>query len=256
MVARIQLLGGSVDLVTSSEVLEMISASIAGHDRLVVANHNLHSLYLLSRDPAFRSFFDTADVTQIDSVPLIAWGRVLGKPVERAHRSTYLDWREAFWRLASEHRWRVFLLGSARGVADTMIERLRPRWPGVRLASHHGYFSRDPDGAENEAVVARINAFAPDVLMVGMGMPAQEIWIHQNADRVTASAMLSVGGAFDYEAGVQRPAPRWIGRLGVEWLYRFGHQPKRLFGRYFVEPWGLLGAAMRDLAISWQHRDR
>jgi len=85
------------------------------------------------------------------------------------------------------------------------------------------------------------------VVLVGMGMPIQENWIAQNAHRLDQGVLLSVGGAFDYEAGVQIPAPRWLGRLGLEWLFRFAVQPKRLFRRYFVEPWSLIPVAVEDV---------
>ncbi len=79
-------------------------------------------------------------------------------------------------------------------------------------------------------------------------MPLQEAWISRHYDELNAAAVLPVGAAFDYEAGVQRAAPRVLGRLGLEWLYRLAADPRRLFHRYLVEPWTLLGPAAGDLA--------
>ncbi|HEY0053078.1 MAG TPA: WecB/TagA/CpsF family glycosyltransferase, partial [Caulobacteraceae bacterium] len=90
-------------------------------------------------------------------------------------------------------------------------------------------------------------AFRPDVLMVGMGMPRQELWILDHFEALPDCVILPVGAAFDYEAGVQAAAPRWMGRLGLEWLFRLAHDPKRLFVRYCVEPWTLVGPALGDL---------
>src|SRR5690606_30382536 len=89
----------------------------------VIANHNLHSLHFHDRSEEMRAFFADADLIQIDSMPMIAWGAVLGLPLRREHRSTYLDWREEFWRLADACGWRVFYLGGAPGVAEEACRR-------------------------------------------------------------------------------------------------------------------------------------
>ncbi|MET0294901.1 MAG: WecB/TagA/CpsF family glycosyltransferase [Phenylobacterium sp.] len=243
---RIRLLGVEVDLVTPADVLHRLAAWVAADQPAIVANHNAHSVYLHRKSPAFRAFYQAADLIEIDSRPMIAWGRLLGFPVEPQHRCTYLDWRDAFWALAQAGSWRVFYLGGAPGVADAACRRLAAAWPGVGLAAHHGYF--DAAGAANEAVLDEIRAFDPDIVLVGMGMPLQEAWILANRPRLARGVMLSLGAAFDYEAGVQSAAPRWLGRAGLEWLYRLASQPRRLAFRYLVEPWFLLPAAAGDVA--------
>ena len=244
---RLALLGAQMDLVTPQEVLARIAEAASGGPRALIVNHNLHSLCLIRRTPAMAALYARADLIQIDSKPAILWGRLLGLPVSGDHRSTYLDWREAFWRLADQHGWRVFYLGGAPGVAETAAARLSARWPGARIAVRHGYFDHTPGSAEAAAVLAEIAAFAPQVLMVGMGMPLQETWIADHYDALPTCAVLPVGAAFDYEAGVQAAAPRIWGRLGLEWLFRLAHDPRRLFHRYLVEPWALAGPALGDL---------
>ncbi len=245
---RVELLGGAMDLATPDEVLARVAAAAAGGPRVLIANHNLHSLYLVRRDPEMAVLYARADLIQVDSRPAIAWGRLLGLPMRAAHRCTYLDWREAFWRLAGENGWRVFYLGGAAGVAAEAARRLGKRRPGLEIAVHDGFFDRGAGSAEDAAVVAQINAFAPQVLLVGMGMPLQEAWIARHYDQLNAAAVLPVGAAFDYEAGVQKAAPRVLGRMGLEWLYRLAADPPRLFHRYLIEPWSLLGPAAGDLA--------
>ena len=83
-----------------------------------------------------------------------------------------------------------------------------------------------------------------------MGMPRQEVWLLRNRHRLPPCVVFSVGAAFDYEAGVQIAAPRWIGRVGLEWLFRLAIDPRRLFYRYCVESWFLLGPAGRDIATA------
>jgi N-acetylglucosaminyldiphosphoundecaprenol N-acetyl-beta-D-mannosaminyltransferase len=253
---RISLLGGEVDVITPAEMLRFVDMVAGAGGGAVVANHNAHSLFLQRRNPGLRAFFADADVVQIDSTPLIAWAAMLGLPARARHRSTYLDWREAFWPLADRRGWRVFYLGGAPGVAQRACQRLAARWPAVSLASHDGYFDTAAGSPANRAVVRAIGDFAPDILFVGMGMPRQECWIADNRAALGACVIFPLGAAFDYEAGVQPVAPRWTGRLGVEWLFRLAGQPRRLAARYLLEPWLLLPAAGRDLVAALAGRAR
>lgn len=249
-VERVKLLGAEVDLVRAEEVLHHLTEAIMERRRFVVANHNTHSLYLLQQEPALAAFFDEADLIELDSTPMVFFARLLGLQSRRFHRCTYLDWREHFWSLAQRNGWRVFYLGGAPGVAIEAAERIAVKRPGVILGARDGYFTE----ADNDDVLEDIRAFDPHVVFVGMGMPRQELWIQANKNRLPPCALLSVGAAFDYEAGVQRAAPRWAGRLGVEWLFRLIVDPKRLFVRYCIEPWRLLGLAFGDLIGSLRLR--
>jgi N-acetylglucosaminyldiphosphoundecaprenol N-acetyl-beta-D-mannosaminyltransferase len=248
-VRRIELLGAAVDVVTCEDVLAFISDAAETTSKVVIANQNLHSLCLSRHSPAMEAFYRRADLIEIDSMPMVLWGRLLGRGTRRTNRCTYLDWRDGFWALASERRWRVFLLGAEPGVAEEASRRLGSRWPGVEIQVRHGYFDATPGSSENDEVLEQINGFRPHVILVGMGMPRQEAWIVQNLDALSSGAILSVGGAFDYEAGVQDAAPRIYGRLCLEWMYRLVHDPRRLYWRYLVEPWALVGPAVRDLMV-------
>ena len=242
---RITLLGEVMDAVTRDEVMAFTAARAAEGRKALVANHNLHSLHLLKQDRSMGAIYALADLIEIDSMPLIAWGRLLGHRLGREHRNTYLDWREAFWTLAANQRWRVFHLGCRPGVGEAAAALLQDRFPGVEIAQDDGYF--DPNGAENDRIIDRIRAFAPQVLFVGMGMPRQERWIVDNWDRLPDAVVFPIGAAFDYEAGVVPTPPRWTAALHLEWFARFLAEPGRLFHRYFVEPWSLVPSAFCDL---------
>jgi N-acetylglucosaminyldiphosphoundecaprenol N-acetyl-beta-D-mannosaminyltransferase len=244
---RVQVLGGAMDLVKAAEVFHFMRGKIATRERAIVANHNLHSLYLMRTSPEIRDFFAKADLIEVDSAPLIMWARLNGRPSRRFHRCTYLDWRDAFWEEAQAAGWRVFFLGGAPGVAEMARSNLLAQWPGVELSVRHGYFDMASGSADNAAILDEIAAFRPDILLVGMGMPRQEAWVARNYEALPPCVTLTVGGAFDYEAGVQIACPRWLGQLGLEWLFRLSLNPRRMFSRYCVEPWMLVGPAMGDL---------
>lgn len=247
---RIRALGADMDLVRPEEVMHHVTRAIGERRRFLVANHNLHSLALLRTEPGLASFYDLADLIEVDSTPVVKFTRLLGLQSRIFHRCTYLDWRGHFWSLAARSGWRIYYLGGAPGVAGQAAASLGAQHPGVDIRVRDGFFDATPGSADNADILAELEAFAPHVLFVGMGMPRQELWIADHFDRLPECAVFSVGAAFDYEAGVQKPAPRWMGRMGLEWAFRLVSDPRRLAHRYLVEPWRLAGPAMADVGAA------
>jgi N-acetylglucosaminyldiphosphoundecaprenol N-acetyl-beta-D-mannosaminyltransferase len=83
-------------------------------------------------------------------------------------------------------------------------------------------------------VIARINESRADVVWVGLGTPKQDYWVARHRDRLTAPALIAVGAAFDFHAGLLKQAPSWMQRNGLEWLFRLSQEPRRLAYRYLV----------------------
>jgi N-acetylglucosaminyldiphosphoundecaprenol N-acetyl-beta-D-mannosaminyltransferase len=169
---------------------------------------------------------------------------MLGVPLSRANRVTYNDWIGPLMTEAARHGWRVFSLGGAPGVFEAAAAKLRAAHPGLILDGAHGYFDATPGSAETAAVLERIAAFRPNVLLVGMGMPRQEHWVRANRDALTANATLMAGAAMDYVAGVVPTPPRGASSFGLEWLWRLAAEPGRLWRRYLIEPWYVMGLVL------------
>lgn len=241
---RYTILGIQIDALDVEKLHSLIGKAIRENRRIVIANHNLHSIYLYHRDPKMRSLYAKAEAVHIDGMPLVYWGRILGYPLRREHRVTYVDWIRPLVSESVRHGWRIFYLGSRPGVAEEGAKKLSQEFPGLIIETHHGYF--DTSGEDNERVVSYINAFRPHLLLVGMGMPKQEHWILDNLERLSANVILPAGACIDYVAGVIPTPPRWMGRLGLEWLYRLISEPRRLGKRYLVEPWGLVPRIISD----------
>ena len=233
----VRVLGVEVHPCTWPALQEAIVEAVAARRGSIVANHNLHSLYLYHHDAAVRAFYGSAAVIHIDGMSLVVLGKLLGLPLERAHRLTPLDWIRPLLADAARRRWRVFYLGGKPGVAERAAELLRGEFPGLAFQTAHGYFDARRASEENRAVVDAINRFDPDLLLVGMGMPRQEHWILENRADIAARVVFNVGGLMDYIAGETATPPRWLGRLGLEWLFRLSSNPRRLSMRYLVEPW-------------------
>jgi N-acetylglucosaminyldiphosphoundecaprenol N-acetyl-beta-D-mannosaminyltransferase len=245
--SRYRLLNIEVNALTIRDLNALVRAAIEEENQRVIAHHNLHSTYLYYRTPKMRALYRRADYVHIDGMSLVYLGQLLGLPVERRHRVTYVDWIHPLLRTIADGQSKLFYLGARPQVVATGAERIREKYPDLDLEYHHGYFDRTPGSRENQSVVAAINAFAPDVLMVGMGMPRQEEWIIDNIDQIGAHVILPTGACIDYIAGATPVPPRWMGRLGLEWFYRLLQEPRRLWRRNFVEPWPVLLRFVRDL---------
>ena len=107
---RIRLLGEPIDLIRREELMQQLEQWVGDGQTRIVANHNLHSLYLIRREPEMRAMYDRADLIELDSTPLVHFARFLGLGTRGFHRCTYLDWREHFWSLANRLHWRVMYL--------------------------------------------------------------------------------------------------------------------------------------------------
>jgi len=235
------------------EMNELVAQGIRERQKWLIANHNLHSVYLFHRHDRMREFYAHADFTYLDGMPLVALGRLYGYPLERDHRLTNADWTRPLMQLAAENGWRVFNVGSARDVAEKGAAELRKLFPKLQIEVSDGFFDATPGSAENEALIERINAYQPDLLMVGMGMPRQELWTLDNYARLQAHVILSSNGAaLDYIAGAVPTPPRWSGRIGMEWAFRLINEPRRLFSRYLIEPWYVLFLLLMDYPRSRQ----
>jgi len=244
---RYKLLGVEQTPLTIDELHGVIAQTISEGRQRILANHNLHSIYLYHHDSKMRSYYGKADFVHIDGMALVLIGRLLGHDVVREQRVTYVDWVRPLMTEAVANGWRIIYLGSKPGVAEKAAEVLRRDYPGLQIATMHCFFDTDPMKSENNNVVMQINGFQPHILMVGMGMPRQEHWILDNFEQIQANVILQAGACFDYVAGAVPTPPRCMGRLGLEWLFRLLSEPRRLWRRYLVEPWFILRLFFTEL---------
>ncbi|HKE88937.1 MAG TPA: WecB/TagA/CpsF family glycosyltransferase [Gemmatimonadales bacterium] len=246
-VRSFRLLGVRVQALSVDALNNAVAAGVRSGERRIIANHNLHSVYLYRRDAKLRAFYDRANLVHVDGMAVILAARLLGLPLRREHRVTYVDWTDPLLAAANAQGWRVLYVGETAAVAERGAAALRRRHPGLVFEAQHGFFDAWVDGADNLAVLRRIHAFEPDVLMVGMGMPRQEHWIYDNLSGLPPCVILSAGAAISYAAGSVPTPPRWAGALCLEWAFRLAAEPRRLWRRYLLEPWSVLGLLLRDL---------
>jgi N-acetylglucosaminyldiphosphoundecaprenol N-acetyl-beta-D-mannosaminyltransferase len=232
-VDRVNVLGVGVDPLTVEELHAEIGRLVRSGERGLVLNANAHCLNLCYGDPALRDFLKSAEVVFCDGAGVMLAARILGGRIPE--RITYADW---VWHLAAfveSEGFSLYFLGARPGVAQAAAGRLRRRYPGLEIVGvHHGYFDPSAESPENEAVVEEINAAAPDILLVGLGMPLQEYWLMENWHKLDAGVALTGGAVFDYVSGRLRRGPRLLTGSGFEWLARLLVEPRRLWRRYLV----------------------
>ena len=237
----------SLDPMTIIEIMSLISTGIQGKEKWLIANHNLHSAYLLHKEPLLKLYFQRAKCTVVDGMSLVALARFYGYKVDRDQRVCYMDWWPDLMKCALHENWKVFHLGCTPEVAEKSVELLRTQFPGLNIKARHGFFNIDKSSPENKKVLGEIAEFQPNLLMVGMGMPRQELWIQNNYEEIKANIILPSGATFDYVAGAVPTPPQWAGRFGLAWVFRLAAEPRRLFTRYLFEPWFLLKLILLDV---------
>ncbi|WP_082967798.1 WecB/TagA/CpsF family glycosyltransferase [Mycolicibacterium monacense] len=207
----------------------------------LLLNHNLHSAYLHDADATFRELYRRADWIVIDGTP-VRWLASFSAQTKLTpnYRIGSTDWIAALPQLDASRR--LFVYGAnadsnARAVKN--LSAMLPRWT---VTGVDGYVSKD-------LALTRIREFYPDLVLVGLGMPRQEHFLMSQLTNLPDATYATVGGAIDYLAGTTRLAPRWLGRFGLEWVWRLANQPRRLAHRYLVEPLLLLTRVLRRRVV-------
>ena len=224
---RVVVGGTPVDLCSPEEFVELTTRWAEQGRRSSMVGVNAHVVNTAAKNPAFAAAVIASDLLYPDGQSVVWAARALGhQPRGRVPLTHMTDAMCSAWAAAGL---RVFLLGGKPGVAQRAGERLAQDY-GLRIAGiRDGYFL----GA-NEQVIAEINLSGADILLVGMGNPRQELWLHDHRDRLRPAVAITCGGWLDWTAGERQPCPPWIYRYGLEWAYRLGQEPRRLFKRYVV----------------------
>lgn len=244
--ARRTIAGVPADPVTMDAAVERVAELLASGrgGRVFVTNAN--KAWLAARDPAFAAILHEGELVVGEYA--MAWGAwVLGH--DGFHNIGGIRLMTRLLAEAPGRGWSVYLLGAEAAVNRRLVDRVRQRHPGIRIAgAHHGYL----DDAARDKVNAELQTLAPDLLFVGMGSPLQEELIQRWSPGARWGVAMGVGGSFDVLAGLKRDAPPWMRGRGLEWLFRLSQDPRRLWKRYLVtNPW-FVG---RLLQQRWRRRE-
>jgi N-acetylglucosaminyldiphosphoundecaprenol N-acetyl-beta-D-mannosaminyltransferase len=132
--------------------------------------------------------------------------------------------------------YRHFLYGGwPPDVVEKLAVRLRERFPGIQIVGTYAPPFRPLTQDEDSKIIEMINAAKPDIVWIGLGAAKEEYWAASHMGKLAAAVLVGVGAAFDFHAGVKPQAPRWMMRLGLEWLFRMLSEPRRLGPRYLKD---------------------
>jgi N-acetylglucosaminyldiphosphoundecaprenol N-acetyl-beta-D-mannosaminyltransferase len=222
-----------VDDLTFPEALEAIAELVERRDGGTIFTPNVDHIVLLEEDARLREAYASASLSLADGKPVVWASHLLGTPL--SEKVSGSDLIRPLMARAAEERWRVYLLGGGEGVAACAAEKLTRESPGLTIV---GIDSRRIDiyraPPTHDDIIASVEAARPDLVLVALGCPKQEIFMHRIAGAVRPAVCVGVGAGLDFVAGTVPRAPRWISEAGLEWLYRLAREPRRLWRRYLV----------------------
>jgi N-acetylglucosaminyldiphosphoundecaprenol N-acetyl-beta-D-mannosaminyltransferase len=249
----VELFGMKLSRVTMREavaqIIQWAAAPRGAACRYVVTPNVDHAVLFQSRRD-LRAAYADASLVLADGAPIVLASRLLGARGKCPALPERVAGSDLVPRLFAAVRQplRVFLLGAASGVAERAAARIEREWPHITVVGCYSPpLGFESDELESAKILNIIGAAAPDVLVVGLGAPKQELWIHQHHRQLPAKVALCAGATIDFLAGQKRRSPIWMRRAGLEWAHRVFSEPRRLAGRYARDAWVFPGLVWREL---------
>jgi N-acetylglucosaminyldiphosphoundecaprenol N-acetyl-beta-D-mannosaminyltransferase len=212
-------------------LLRRIIGFADGTERKRVAYVNAHVINQSFDIPEVRKALMASHLVYCDGYGVRLAAKAIGMPVP--HRMTGADWIWGVASLCEAAGKSLYLLGSNPGASAEAAAELARWYPSLRITgTHHGYF--ELGSPHDERVIEHINENKPDILLVGMGTPQQEVWVERHFDEVDATVVWTVGALFEYVSGRIRRAPHWMSDNGLEWIFRLAVEPRRMWRRYLL----------------------
>lgn len=219
------------------ELVAVLGRYISEGSTRTVLGHNLHSVTLSLSDASFNGLYQRSDVVLLDGAPVLwLWGttgKAQGPVMDYRLGST--DWLPELGNVTGLER--IAVLGAGAEANAAAVAKLEGIVPGATVA---GFSGADWNADLEEAAVAWLHEQQPQLVLLGLGMPLQEEVLQRRLAELPPAVYCAVGGAIEQLAGAQKLAPRWLGRLGLEWAWRLVLHPQRVAYRVFGEPWVLL----------------
>ena len=226
----VSILGVDIRNLSLNEAADEIARwSATGNAAAQVCFVNADCLNIAYSDPEYFHVLERAALVLPDGIGVKLAGRLLRRPVRQNVNGT--DLFPLLCEVLAGAGRRLYLLGGRPGVPDAVAAWIQKHAPGLTVCGfHHGYFTEQ----EQDTIRAEISASRADVLLVAFGVPRQDLWIARHIERLNIPVAVGVGGLFDFFAGVIPRAPQWLRELGLEWVYRFLQEPRRMWRRYFL----------------------
>lgn len=225
-----RLFGHRLDSMSVRALLKEVDRLVNTSKKGYITFCNVHMIMEAEQDENFATVLENSLLNLTDGAPLV---RILKQRNVEAHRTAGPDMMPKLLTLAAQKNWPVGYYGGSESTLDELVAWTHEHFPGLKVGFAKSPPFRKLTEQEHENDCEAINASSAKLLFVGLGCPKQEWWMHENNVRINP-IMLGVGGAFSMVTGKIKRAPRWMQKLGLEWLFRFLQEPKRLWQRYLV----------------------
>jgi N-acetylglucosaminyldiphosphoundecaprenol N-acetyl-beta-D-mannosaminyltransferase len=221
-----------IDVVTQRDALDVVE-QLVNDGGGSVFTPNVDHIVLAEDNERFREVYSRVDLSIADGMPLVWASRLLDEALpERVAGSDFVP---VLLERAADRGWRVYLLGGAPGVAALARDKLLAQYPTLQIVGVEAprFDAADPP-EKQAALLDRVRATQPQIVLVAFGAPKQELWIDIAREPLRPAVLMGVGGTLDFIAGTVPRAPRWMATSGLEWLFRLLREPRRLWKRYLV----------------------
>ncbi|MGN6370714.1 MAG: WecB/TagA/CpsF family glycosyltransferase [Phycisphaerae bacterium] len=237
---------------TETQTIQEIMNRLARSEGGWVVTANLDHMRRLAVDPSYTQLCAPADLMVADGMPLVWASKLQNTPLPERVAGSSMVW--TLTQAAAHNSRSIFLLGGDPGTAERAAQKFRDKFPTLRIAGLHcPNFGFEKDPAAITSIKQMISDRRPEIIFVALGSPKQEKLIAQLRDIAPAAWWIGVGISFSFVCGDVKRAPKWMQRLGLEWIHRLLQEPRRLARRYLVDD---LPFVFKLFASSLRNRSR
>jgi len=229
-------------------VVELVEAGEGGY----IVTPNVDHVVQAEHSEAMRAAYHAASLSLVDGQPLIWLSKMMGEPFPEKISGSDLVPR--LLRIAAREGWHVFFLGAAEGVGAKAAEILKSDAPSLQITVHSPRFGFEADPVESAAVLERVREAKPNLVVMALGCPKQELLMHRWKEELAPAVAIGAGATLDFIAGNVPRSPAWMSRAGLEWLYRLAREPRRLAHRYLVRDPEIIKVAWQMLRLPREAR--
>lgn len=238
---RITILNTTIDVLNVRDTIRLVEKYIKQKEPLHLMGVNADKINELNENERLKQIVNSCGIINADGASVIKASKYLGMPLPE--RVAGIDLMQSLVRLSEKRGYSVYLLGAKQEVVEKTAEVLKKKHPNLNLVGiHNGYF-KEPEWPEISKILKSVH---PDFVFVGITSPMKEYLIEYLQDDGNDSVFMGVGGSFDVISGAIPRAPKWMQKMGLEWLFRVIQEPKRLFKRYFVGNWVFINAIRKE----------
>jgi len=232
--ARIKFMNIEIDNLTMQEALQAIEQLIQENKSAYVVTPNVDHIVQLETNKEFQDVYANASLILTDGKPLLWIAKWYGTPIKEKISGS--DLFPLLCDMASKKGYTMYFLGAAKGVAAKAARNLAKRMKRLNVVGTYSPpYGFEKNIVEMEKIKSKIKEVKPDILVVGLGSPKQEIFMYHHCKELGVPISFGFGASFDFEAGNLKRAPRWMAEHGLEWLFRITQDPKRMAKRYLID---------------------